>query len=35
MTDHLPDYALEAEGLEKTYPAAKNSPPSTRCAGWT
>lgn len=26
MTDHLPDYALEAEGLEKTYPATKNSP---------
>jgi ABC-2 type transport system ATP-binding protein len=26
MTDHLPDYALQAEALEKIYPARKNSP---------
>lgn len=26
MTDHLPDYALQAQALEKIYPARKNSP---------
>ena len=26
MTEPLPEFALEAEGLEKIYPAAKNSP---------
>ena len=26
MTQHLPDYALQAEALEKIYPARKNSP---------